>query len=582
MSDRMRITGMVSGMDTESIVQQLVAVKQKKVDDLKNDQKKLEWKQNAWQDLNTKIYNFYSGTLSKLRLSSAFKKQKTTVSDTTKASVTASGSAVNGMQTLQIKEIAKQGYLTGAKLNSNIKYNSSNNIMGISNDLVGQRIKVTANTTLEEGTKYKYNDAGEIVLATKEEIAMAEQGLMNLRTADGSEKLKVTSEIKFTEDMTIQDFVGELKNAGVNASFDETYQRFYISAKETGKENDFTIENLPTSLSDGAPMGNALELLGLDPTKTITYEDGSTATASRIDGQDAKIVLNGAEYTSASNSFEINGLNIMALNKTADDEEITINTVTDVDAAYNVIKEFLTEYNELINEMDKLYNADSARKYNMLSADDKEAMTDDEVETWEGTIKGSLLRKDTQLSAVISALTNGMMSGATIGARTTYVKGQNKDSDELIEIKEGGKQMYLSDFGIKTLGYFNAKDNEHHAYYIDGDPDVDSVSGKDDKLRKALQRDPEGTADFFAGLCKNLYTALDKTMSTSTDYSSIYKVYNDKQLKKDYDNYSKKIKEAEKKLSAYEDKWYDKFSKMETALSKLQSNQSIVSSMFGN
>ena len=207
MSDRMRITGMVSGMDTESIVQQLVAVKQKKVDDLKNDQKKLEWKQNAWQDLNTKIYNFYSGTLSKLRLSSAFKKQKTTVSDTTKASVTASGSAVNGMQTLQIKEIAKQGYLTGVKLNSNIKYNSSNNIMGISNDLVGQRIKVTANTTLEEGTKYKYNDAGEIVLATKEEIAMAEQGLMNLRTADGSEKLKVTSEIKFTEDMTIKDFV---------------------------------------------------------------------------------------------------------------------------------------------------------------------------------------------------------------------------------------------------------------------------------------------------------------------------------------------------------------------------------------
>ncbi len=71
-------------------------------------------------------------------------------------------------------------------------------------------------------------------------------------------------------------------------------------------------------------------------------------------------------------------------------------------------------------------------------------------------------------------------------------------------------------------------------------------------------------------------------MSTTSDYSSIYKVYNDKQMKKDYDNYTKKIKEAEKKLSDYEDRWYDKFSKMETALSKLQSNQSIVSSMLGN
>ena len=41
MSDRMRITGMYSGMDTESIIQQLVAAKQTKVDDLKNEQKKL-------------------------------------------------------------------------------------------------------------------------------------------------------------------------------------------------------------------------------------------------------------------------------------------------------------------------------------------------------------------------------------------------------------------------------------------------------------------------------------------------------------------------------------------------------------
>ena len=116
MSDRMRITGMYSGMDTESIIQQLVAAKQTKVDDLKNEQKKLEWKQNAWQDLNTKIYNLYSGTLSKLRMSSSFKSKKTTVSDTTKATISAGSNAVNGTQTLKIKNIAKSGYLTGGKL----------------------------------------------------------------------------------------------------------------------------------------------------------------------------------------------------------------------------------------------------------------------------------------------------------------------------------------------------------------------------------------------------------------------------------------------------------------------------------
>lgn len=550
MSDRMRITGMYSGMDTESIVQQLVAVKQKKVDDLKNDQKKLEWKQNAWQDLNTKIYNLYSGTLSKLRLSSAFKNQRTTISDATKASVKSNGGAINGTQSLKIKEVAKSGYLTGAKLKSDIKYKSSNDVKGISNDLVGQKISVTATTELEEGTLYKLNEKGEAVEATIEDKQLANQGLLKLQTAVGGEKVRKTTEITITEDMKISDLVGELKKAGVNASFDENYQRFYISAKESGKENDFEISS----------AGNALELLGLDPTKTITYQDGSTGSASRIDGQDAVIELNGAEYKSSSNTFEVNGLTIDVMGKTADDEELIINTATDVDATYNVIKDFLTEYNELINEMDKLYNADSARKYTMLSADDKEAMTDEEVETWEGTIKGALLRKDTQLSSVMNSLTRTMLAGAEVN----------------------GKQMYLSDFGIKTMGYFNAKDNEHHAYYIDGDPDNDNVSGNEDKLKKALMKDPNGTADFFAGLCKNLYKELDKTMSQSTEYSSIYKVYNDKQLKKDYDNYTKKIKEAEEKLSAYEDKWYDKFSKMETALSKLQSNQSIVSSMLGN
>jgi Flagellar capping protein len=566
MSDRMRITGMYSGMDTESIVQQLVSVKQKKVDDLKNEQKKLGWKQTAWQDLNAKIYSLYSGTLSKLRLSSAFKKQKTTISDATKATVTAGGGAVNGEQTLKIKEVAKQGYLTGAKLNSTIKYTSSNSINGIidqnnpNDDVAGQRIKVTTTQALAEGDKYKTDANGNKIKATQEDLDKESNGLLRLETAKGGEKAKVETVIKFTKEMTINDFVGELKKAGLNASFDETYQRFFISAKETGAENDFTIENLPATNSDGAPMGNALALLGLDTNSSFTYADGTTGTASKINGHDATIELNGSEFTSSSNTFNINGLTITAMAKTADDEEIVINTTTDIDGIYNTIKDFLTEYNDLINQMDKLYNADSARKYSMLSAEDKESMTDEEVETWENTIKGSLLRKDSQLSSVMSSLTNAMMGGVSVNGKTTY----------------------LANYGIKTLGYFKAKDNEHHAYYIDGDPDDDNVSGEEDMLRKALLEDPDGTADFFAGLCKNLYGALDKTMSQTSDYSSIYKVYNDKQLQKDYDNYTKKIKEAEQKLSDYEDRWYDKFSKMETALSKLQSNQSVVSSMLGN
>ena len=533
---------MNSGLDTESIVQQLVAAKQIKVDDLKNDQKKLEWKQTAWQDLNSKIYSLYSGTLSKLRMSGAFNKQKTTISDSTKATVTANG-APNGSQTLKVKQIAKTGYLTGKRLDEDgLKRKSSNEIAGISDQLTGQKIKITATTTLQEGDKYKLDKDGNAVKATPEDLFEEKAGTLRLQTAQGGEEVKLATEITFEKDMKISDFVTKLREAGVNANFDEENQRFFISAKKAGEDNDFTIENLSG--------GNALELLGLDTDKG----------ASRIDGENAKIELNGSEFTSTSNTFNINGLTINAMAATADGEELLINTSSDVNAVYDTIKDFLTEYNELINEMDKLYNADSARKYNMLSADEKASMTDEEVEKWEDTIKGALLRKDTQLGSVMNTMTQAMLKTFEIN----------------------GKTVGLSTFGIKTLGYFTAKDNERHAYHIDGDEDDENTSGEEDKLLKALTEDPESAIEFFSSLCKNLYGELDKTMSTSTDYSSMYKVYNDKQLKKDYDNYTKKIKEAEDKLSAYEDKWYDKFSKMETALAKLQSNQSIVSSMLGS
>ena len=116
MSDLLRMTGMYSGIDTESIVTQMVSAKSKKVENLKNEQTKLEWKQNVWQDLNSKIYSLYSGTLSKLRLTGSYSKKSTISSDTTKATVVASSSAVNGTQTLKVNQLAKAGYLTGAKL----------------------------------------------------------------------------------------------------------------------------------------------------------------------------------------------------------------------------------------------------------------------------------------------------------------------------------------------------------------------------------------------------------------------------------------------------------------------------------
>jgi flagellar hook-associated protein 2 len=208
--------------------------------------------------------------------------------------------------------------------------------------------------------------------------------------------------------------------------------------------------------------------------------------------------------------------------------------------------------------MYKLYNADSARKYSMLTDDEKEEMSDDEIEAWEDKIKDALLRKDTTLYSVMNTIRSATTQAYTIN----------------------GKKTYLSDFGIMTLSYFTADENERYALHIDGDPDDENTSANDDLLKTALATDLDGTVEFFSTMCKNMYDSLYETMR-STDYSSVYKVYDDKRLQTEYDDYTTKISEAEDALSDYEDKWYSKFSAMETALSKLQTTQNTVSSMLG-
>ncbi|HOO78793.1 MAG TPA: flagellar filament capping protein FliD, partial [Lachnospiraceae bacterium] len=144
----------------------------------------------------------------------------------------------------------------------------------------------------------------------------------------------------------------------------------------------------------------------------------------------------------------------------------------------------------------------------------------------------------------------------------------------------GGKKMFLSDFGISTLGYYDAEENERYALHIDGDADDSNTASKDDKLRSMIATDPEAAASFFSQFSQTLYTNLYSKMG-STKMSSIYKVYNDKQMKEEHTDWEKKITELESKLSDMEDNYYKKFSAMETALAKMSSNQNAVSSLLG-
>ena len=277
-----------------------------------------------------------------------------------------------------------------------------------------------------------------------------------------------------------------------------------------------------------------------------------------IAGQDAEIELNGATFKSKTNTFDINGLTMTIHKET--DEVINLTTEQDTSGIYDTIKNFIKKYSELINEMDKLYNAESASKYEPLTKEEKDALSDTEVEEWEKKIKESLLRRDTTLSSVSSALKTVMLQTSIAG--------------------KGGTTISLSYFGIETLGYFKAKDNEKSAYHINGDPDDADVKNYEDKLKKAIATEPDTVIEFFKKLANNLYDTLEDKMA-KTDYSSSFTVYNDKQMAIELKEYDSKIATEQKKLNDYIDRWYEKFSQMEVAMGKLNSQQSSISSLFG-
>lgn len=575
----MRVSGINSGLDTDAIVQELVSAYSQKTEKYTKEQTKLGWKQEAWKELNTKVYSLYN-SVGKMRYSSAYSLRKTTVSDTTKATVTASGEAVNGTQKLHVLSTAQSGYLTGGKL--------------------AFRKEVTKDgvTTLEK-TEMKDNDGNPEKLTSTTKLSAlgytsGKDTTLDIRTTDEKGEA-VTKKITLGKDSTIQDVVSALKENGLNASFDENNGRLFVSSKDTGKAADFTIsasttKKIPKTDDDGnlvkdkdgnvvmeeiemsddesASSKKLLGLLGLD-TVNNTYDN----QAVKIDGRDAVISLNGVKYTNTTNDFAINGLNVSVTGVTDDvtDPEnvdlstlddstaITITTTTDSQGIYDKVKDFLTEYNNIINEITKLYNADSAGSYEPLTDDEKDKMSDTEIEKWETKIKDSLLRRDTSLGTIMNSMMTAMSSPITIN----------------------GKDYSLSSFGIQTLGYLNAAKNEQNAYHIDGDEDDENTSGNKDKLMDAITKNPDTVIDFMKQLSTNLYKAMDQQMQSSS-LRSRYKIYNDKELDKEYSNLTKTIKQWESKVSDKEDYYYKKFSNMETALSKLQSQTSSLSSMLGS
>ena len=495
------MTGLISGMDTESMVKELVKANSKKVDKVKQDKQKLEWKKEAWQGLNTEIYNFFKGSLANLKTNGSFQTKSAKPNDETKVSVNASASAANGTHTVSVKQLASSAYLTGG-------------------EITGQKAGNTKLTDLEiaEGTVFSVNG----------------------------------KDIAVTAEMTLDDLAKEFSSRGVSANYDANRGRFYVNASDTGADNDFTITSSNSV---------ALEKLGLG------------STAKKVDAQDAIIEYNGVEYRGATNTFDINGLSITAKSVTGKydketgeftgDAPINITVSSDTDSMYDTIKKFVKDYNALIDKMNTYYNEDS-EGYDPLTDEERNQLSDDQIEKWEEKAKKGLLRRD----STIGSLTQKMRDILNRGVEVT-----DKDGN-------------TTTVTLASLGIVTGDRTERGKLHILGDEDDETYAGQTNKLKEALSKNPEIFSQAFAGtkdkpgLGTQVYDYLNGAMKRTTS-SSALTFYNDITMKEDIDDKKEEIDKWEEKLQKMEDKYYDQFAKMETAMAKLQEQQSYISQLMG-
>lgn len=578
-----RITGLNSGMDTEALVTSLVSSYQKKVDTLTGNQKRHSWKQEAWKDLNKKVVSFYNGKLNTMSFASAFNKKTTTSTNSSAVTILTGENAMNATQKMWVKSTASSAYATGKEVKDKdgnkatgstrladlkeglspdstytekellfedelvyekledgsydttrpvYKKDAEGNILKDENDNpIQETVKVPVYEKNTDGS-FKFDENGNKIQASQD---VTKTGFsFTMKVGDGEAQT-----LTFGADATINDVVSKLKSLNVdgqkfNANFDAGQGRMYVAAATTGAAGSFQFG------------GNTelLNALGLDTTAHT--------------GEDAEIFLNGESYKSNTGTFEINGLTITANEVTGEEGEFTITTKSDTSGVYDMVKDLLKEYNELIKELDGKYYADPARKYKMLTEDEKYAMSDKEVEDWEKHIKDGLLAKDSTIYEVSQAL------------KTIWQGG--------IEIN--GKQMHLSDFGIATGAYLSTAKDELGVLHLDGDPDDMLTGSNTDKLKGMIASDPDAVASFFSQMAQQMRSKLFDMMRT-TEYSSSFTIYEDKLMASQYSDYNSKIADATERLNKKQDNYYAKFTRMEKAMAKVNSVQSNLSGYFG-
>lgn len=288
------VSGLASGMDTQSLINKLMSIDQQPLIQLQNQQAQLQTEQNDYTTLNTDLTNL-SNALNTLQDPTTFTSKTATVANSSVLSATADTSAINGSYNVVVSQLAQQAEAASGGSGATVSFTDSTT--------------ETVGTLLGSGFT-----GGQISIGG---------ATINVSTTD-----------------TLDTLVSNINAAQSNVIATAINNQLVLTAAQGGSTNQITVGTAgPYTVSDVS--GNLLQSLGVYSGTTVnTLQSGVSA----------QLTINGIAVSSNTNTIS-NAVTGLTLNLSSTGST-TVQVATDTTTATNAVQNFVTQYNAVMDFID--------------------------------------------------------------------------------------------------------------------------------------------------------------------------------------------------------------------------------------
>lgn len=298
-----------------------------------------------------------------------------------------------------------------------------------------------------------------------------------------------------------------LSNAGVKINYSSLEDKFIVTSTESGAGRTINMSDT---------KGDFLKALFGTSRETIS------------EGQNAKLKIGGIDVERNSNTFEYDGIKLELQSETTTPVDVSVSR--DTDKVVAGIKEFVTDYNALIDKLNGLLSEDNtAKDYDPLTDAQKAEMSEKQIETWEKKAKSGIVHNDNDIRSFISQVRSVMYTKPEGAKYALYDLGITTDT-----WKNNGK-IVMEDPPTKLIAALEENAQEVSKLFTDGSEGLSNkISKIVDTYAKVSVSSPgifvkmagaTGTTDTSSTIYKQLKDIKTKLKSLDTQYQKEYKRY---------------------------------------------------------